>query len=191
MSLGLSVTHLLSTNRWSTLPRGRGDDLARFRVQESVTTSATVDGMRMGVNMTELGQIKVAQGEIFYPGWERMGASGGRGEFTGRYASDESPVIDGASRVRKRCRRYRSATAVQNASWQGYIAFTNVRNQGMALPQGACGAGSVPDGPTCRTRLRQSSARQGGTNSTGPPRQFHPFWNFESDPNSITLPALI
>jgi hypothetical protein len=28
-------------------------------------------------------------------------------------------------------------------------------------------------------------------NSTGPPHQLHPFWNFESDPNSITLPALI
>ena len=45
-------------------PPGRGGDLTRVGVQESVTTSAAVGGMRMGANMAELGPIKVDQGEI-------------------------------------------------------------------------------------------------------------------------------
>jgi hypothetical protein len=33
-------------------------------------------------------------------------------------------------------------------------------------PQSACFAGSVPDGPSCRIRLRYATARRGATNST-------------------------
>ena len=43
-------------------PPGRGGDLARFGVQEGVTTSAALVGARMNANTAELGRIKVDQG---------------------------------------------------------------------------------------------------------------------------------
>jgi len=42
-------------------PPGRGDDLARFWVQQIFTTSATVDGVRVDVNEAESNQIRVNQ----------------------------------------------------------------------------------------------------------------------------------
>jgi len=59
-------------------PPGRGGDLARVEVQESVTTSAAVGGMQMGVNMAELESIKVNQGEIFLKGEEAQDEMAGR-----------------------------------------------------------------------------------------------------------------
>ncbi|HSY18781.1 MAG TPA: hypothetical protein VK815_10625 [Candidatus Acidoferrales bacterium] len=44
---------------------GRGDDLARFLVQERITTSTAMGEVQTDVNKTELGPIKVDQGEIF------------------------------------------------------------------------------------------------------------------------------
>ena len=49
-------------------PSGRGGDLARFWVQESVTTPATVGGARTDVNKAELEPIKVNQGDNFLKG---------------------------------------------------------------------------------------------------------------------------
>ena len=47
-------------------PSGRGDGLARFWIQESLTTPATVGEARTEGNKAELKPIKVNQGEIFF-----------------------------------------------------------------------------------------------------------------------------
>jgi hypothetical protein len=75
---------------------GRGDGLARFLVQESVTTSTAVGGARMDENLAKLGSIKVDQGEKFSG---KEGAGNGRGEFAWCCAGGELPGEDWPSRV--------------------------------------------------------------------------------------------
>ncbi|HSY17077.1 MAG TPA: hypothetical protein VK815_02030 [Candidatus Acidoferrales bacterium] len=63
--VGCSPSPLSSPSAFAALRRdrpGRGDDLARFRVQESIATSTAVSGDRTDANKTEWGQIKVDQG---------------------------------------------------------------------------------------------------------------------------------
>jgi len=98
------------------------------------------------------------RGEIFYPGRERKGVGNGRGGFAWCFAGDELPGEDWHSRVRKRCRRYRSATAVQNASGQAHGACAYLWNQGMTTPQSACCAGKVCRSATNSTNFTSSAS---------------------------------
>jgi hypothetical protein len=104
---------------------GSESDLARFRHQESVTqiprrsAEAPLPHGQEPAMPTDhrgrLGPIKDDQGDTFYP--RRNGNKGDR-ELLPCDKGDEQPVEYRFSRGRKRCRRYRSATAVQNAVLQ-------------------------------------------------------------------------
>ena len=98
-------------------PPRRGTDLARFLVQESSTTSATVGGARTEGNLGQLKPIKDDQGDIFYSRREKTAVSDGGEKFSWGYASDGQPSEAWPARVRKRCRRclpQSRDTAVQN-----------------------------------------------------------------------------
>ncbi|MDR3460169.1 MAG: hypothetical protein P4N60_22305 [Verrucomicrobiae bacterium] len=141
-------------------PPGRGDDLARFWVQESGATSTT-GGSRTEGNGAELGRIKVNQGEIFFEKVEDQDLMEDRG---GCPRPGRGPSRTGRAR-RSGLAGRRPALPVMGGTWtqgnqsesepikvnQGEIFFpgrgrTRTRtSNGRGEFAGCCAGGELPD----------------------------------------------
>jgi hypothetical protein len=148
-------------------PPGRGDHLARFQVQESVTTSATMGGVRTEGNDAKSESIKVNQGEVFskkeevQTGFVGCPAASGRDGARRSRLNQTSARQDGAAGRRKtelagqRCEPHWHALPVAGAR----MGENSAKLKRIKVDQGnifICRRGRS------RTiRLRQTSARQG------------------------------